>query len=61
QGQAWNEATLARAQDTLEREFSPLSDLRASADYRRQILRQLLQRAWLESMGQNHVRLEELV
>jgi xanthine dehydrogenase small subunit len=35
--------------------------LRASADYRRQILRQLLQRAWLESMGQNHVRLEELV
>ncbi len=59
-GQAWSEATLAKAQAVIQREFSPLSDLRASADYRRQILSQLLRRAWLESMGHTPLRLEEL-
>ena len=44
----------------LANEFSPLSDLRASADYRRQILGQLLRRAWLESTGHRTVRLEDL-
>jgi len=59
-GQPWNEATLAAAQKNIQHEFSPLSDLRASADYRRQILAQLLHRAWLESTGHSHVRLENL-
>jgi xanthine dehydrogenase small subunit len=59
-GQPWNEATLAAAQQAIAQEFSPLSDLRASADYRRQILGQLLQRAWLESTGHPTVRLEAL-
>jgi xanthine dehydrogenase small subunit len=59
-GQVWNEATLKKAQATIQQEFSPLSDLRASADYRRQILGQLLHRAWLESTGHSRVRLEEL-
>ena len=59
-GQPWNDATLQAAQATIAQEFSPLSDLRASADYRRQILRQLLRRAWLESAGQSHVRLEDI-
>jgi xanthine dehydrogenase small subunit len=59
-GQPWNEATLAAAQQTIAQEFSPLSDLRASADYRRQMLGQLLRRAWLESTGHNTVRLEAL-
>ena len=59
-GQPWNEATLQAAQDAITQEFSPLSDLRASADYRRQILGQLLQRAWLESTGHPTVRLEAL-
>jgi xanthine dehydrogenase small subunit len=59
-GQAWNEATLKKAQATLQKEFTPLSDLRASADYRRQMLGQLLHRAWLESTGHSHVRLEAL-
>jgi xanthine dehydrogenase small subunit len=58
--QPWNEATLAAAQQAIAQEFSPLSDLRASADYRRQILRQLLHRAWLESTGHHRVRLEAL-
>lgn len=59
-GQPWNEATLAKAQQTLQQEFTPLSDLRASADYRRQILGQLLRRAWLENMGHSTVRLEAI-
>jgi xanthine dehydrogenase small subunit len=59
-GQPWNEATLQAAQAAITQEFSPLSDLRASADYRRQILGQLLHRAWLESTGHSRVRLEEL-
>ena len=59
-GQPWNEATLAKAQSVIQREFSPLSDLRASAEYRRQILSQLLRRAWLESMGHTPLRLEDL-
>ena len=59
-GQPWNEATLNAAQTAIAQEFSPLSDLRASADYRRQILSQLLRRAWLESTGHPIVRLEAL-
>jgi xanthine dehydrogenase small subunit len=59
-GQPWNEATLQAAQIAISQEFSTLSDLRASADYRRQILGQLLQRAWLESTGYPTVRLEAL-
>ncbi|MGV0959409.1 MAG: xanthine dehydrogenase small subunit [Limnohabitans sp.] len=59
-GQAWNEASLKKAQATIQQEFSPLSDLRASADYRRQMLGQLLHRAWLESTGHSSVRLEAL-
>jgi xanthine dehydrogenase small subunit len=59
-GQPWNEATLQAAQTAIQQEFSPLNDLRASADYRRQILGQLLQRAWLESTGHRTVRLEAL-
>ena len=42
----------------LRSEFTPLSDLRASADYRKQVLGNLLQRFWLESQGQRHINLE---
>jgi xanthine dehydrogenase small subunit len=36
----------------LRAEFTPLSDLRASATYRTEVLGNLLQRFWLESQGQ---------
>ena len=48
-GQPWSEATLRAAQSALDRDFKPLSDLRASADYRRQAARGLLERLWLET------------
>lgn len=48
-GQPWNEATLRRAQAALAQDFSPLTDLRASADYRRKAAANLLERFWLET------------
>ncbi|MEK8033597.1 xanthine dehydrogenase small subunit [Ideonella sp. DXS29W] len=45
-GQPWTEATLRAAQHALASDFSPLTDLRASADYRRQAAAGLLERWW---------------
>ena len=59
-GQPWNEATVARAQEALRNEFSPISDMRASGDYRRTVLGNLLQRFWLESQGQAVVEVRQL-
>jgi xanthine dehydrogenase small subunit len=44
---------------TLRQEFTPLSDLRASAAYRVQVLGNLLQRFWLESQGVKNINLED--
>ncbi len=57
-GQPWNPATVALATATLRAEFSPISDMRASADYRVQVLGNLLQRFWLESQGVTDINLE---
>jgi xanthine dehydrogenase small subunit len=43
---------------TLRAEFEPISDMRASSTYRRQVLGNLLQRFWLESQGEQHINLE---
>jgi xanthine dehydrogenase small subunit len=59
-GQALSQASLAKAQDTLAHEFNPISDMRASAEYRRLLLRNLLQRAWLLSVSQGVSQLEDL-
>ena len=50
-GQPWSPATVQQAMATLAAEFEPLSDLRASAGYRRLVLGRLLWRSWLESQG----------
>ena len=49
--QPWTQATVRHAMDTLRAEFSPISDMRASAAYRSEVLGNLLQRFWLESQG----------
>ena len=60
-GKRWNADTLKLAQATLQGEFQPISDLRASSSYRRSMLGALLHRAWLESTGRRHeIRLEAL-
>jgi xanthine dehydrogenase small subunit len=48
-GQAWNEATLAAACEALARDYTPLTDWRASADYRARIAANLLRRFHLET------------
>ncbi len=46
---AWNEATCARAMQALDRDFSPITDMRASGEYRRTVARNLLRKFLLES------------
>ncbi|MFT3956680.1 MAG: xanthine dehydrogenase small subunit [Piscinibacter sp.] len=48
-GRPWSEENLAVAQAALAEDFTPLSDMRASAGYRRQVAANLLQRFWLET------------
>jgi xanthine dehydrogenase small subunit len=50
-GKAWTQDSVAQAIATLRAEFQPISDMRASSDYRKQVLGNLLQRFWLESQG----------
>jgi len=45
----WNESAIGAAQRALDADFSPMSDLRASAQYRRATLANLLHRFWLET------------
>jgi xanthine dehydrogenase small subunit len=48
-GKEWDESTIAAGQDALDVDFAPMSDMRASADYRRAALRNLLRRFYLET------------
>ncbi|MBL8308301.1 MAG: xanthine dehydrogenase small subunit [Rubrivivax sp.] len=48
-GQAWTEAALVAAQAALATDFTPLTDLRASAAYRLQVSQNLLRRFWMET------------
>jgi xanthine dehydrogenase small subunit len=57
-GKAWTQATVREAMDILRGEFTPLSDMRASAGYRSEVLGNLLQRFWLESQGLQQINLE---
>ncbi len=46
-GQAWDESTLAQAMAALRADFSPISDMRASAGYRGLASVNLLRRFYL--------------
>lgn len=59
-GQPWHAATVQAAAAVLQAEFSPISDMRASGDYRRHVLGSLVQRFWLESQGQSGASLEDI-
>ena len=48
-GQPWTEAAAQAAMAALDTDFQPLSDLRASASYRRRAARNLIYRLWLET------------
>jgi xanthine dehydrogenase small subunit len=48
-GQPWNEATLMAGMAALAKDYMPLTDMRASANYRMRTAQNLLRRFWLES------------
>jgi xanthine dehydrogenase small subunit len=50
-GAPWTENTLRHAQDGVEIDFTPISDLRGSATYRLNVARNLLRRFYLEQSG----------
>ena len=51
-GRPWSAEAVAAAQAALADDFEPLTDMRASAGYRLQVARNLLQRFWLETRVQ---------
>jgi xanthine dehydrogenase small subunit len=50
-GEVWDEASIARAMTALGSDFTPIDDMRASADYRVRVARNFLQRLYLETQG----------
>jgi xanthine dehydrogenase small subunit len=51
-GAEWNERTLARAAQALAKDFRPITDMRASADYRTRVAANLLTRFHADASGQ---------
>lgn len=47
-GQAWEQSVIDQASSKLDEDFSPLSDMRASASYRQRVAKNLLQRFYLQ-------------
>ncbi len=58
-GQPWSEANVAAAQAALAKDFTPLTDMRASAAHRAQVAANLLMRFWLETRPLNPLRPEQ--
>jgi xanthine dehydrogenase small subunit len=48
-GKPWTEATVETGQAALAGEFSPISDMRASADYRLTVAQNLLRKLYIET------------
>jgi xanthine dehydrogenase small subunit len=58
-GKKWDESTIATTITALQDDFSPISDMRASASYRMTVAGNLLRRFYLETTGTHYpVRLE---
>jgi xanthine dehydrogenase small subunit len=50
-GQDWNEETVQSGINALDHDFSPISDMRSTAEYRRQVSGNLLRRFYFDSIG----------
>jgi xanthine dehydrogenase small subunit len=57
-GRTWSHEAARMGAATLRAEFQPISDMRASAAYRSEVLGNLMQRLWLESQGMQRINLE---
>jgi len=51
-GNLWNDDTIVAAMNALQRDFEPISDMRASSSYRLRAAQNLLRRFYLESRGE---------
>jgi xanthine dehydrogenase small subunit len=51
-GAPWTLDTVAKAEAAMAGDFTPLTDWRASADYRATVARNLLRRLYLETTGE---------
>ena len=51
-GQPWTAASIDKAMQALTEDFAPISDMRASADYRLRAVQNLLRRFYLETTGE---------
>lgn len=49
EGGPWNESAIEQAMRALERDYAPMSDMRASADYRMAVAKNLLRRMYMET------------
>lgn len=47
-GQPWTQSTIESAMTALATDFTPMNDVRASAQYRMQVAQNLLQKAFIE-------------
>mgnify|MGYP003117753624 CR=1 FL=1 len=52
-GQPWSDATITAAMQAFAQDYTPLSDMRASADYRLQTAANMLRRYFLEDTGKS--------
>jgi xanthine dehydrogenase small subunit len=59
-GKPWDDTHLQQAQAALALDFTPLSDMRASAAYRMQVAQNLLRRFWLQTRADHPLRESEL-
>ena len=55
EGKLWNEITVQEAMLALDADYAPITDMRASRDYRASVARNLLYRFFLETSG-SHAR-----
>jgi xanthine dehydrogenase small subunit len=54
-GQAWTEAAVDAAAAALDQDYTPLSDMRASAAYRRRVAQNLLRRFFMETSNPTYM------
>ena len=58
-GKPWNEETVLAGMQAMEQDYTPLSDMRASADYRLASAKNLLMKAYAETTGSAQTRVLE--
>jgi xanthine dehydrogenase small subunit len=54
EGHTWNEANARAAMAVLDKDFTPITDMRASKNYRMNVAKNLILKAWLETKTQGH-------